>query len=53
MVNGTLIGTTEHDIFSIDPDDPTRGPQAIGFINTLWPTKVATGKIVIPGLPRA
>jgi alcohol dehydrogenase (cytochrome c) len=26
---------------------------AIGFTNILWPTKVATGKIVILGLPRA
>jgi hypothetical protein len=26
---------------------------AIGFINILWPTNVATGKIVILGLPRA
>jgi hypothetical protein len=26
---------------------------AVGFTNILWPTKVATGKIVILGLPRA
>jgi hypothetical protein len=26
---------------------------AIGFTNILWPTKVATGKILILGLPRA
>jgi alcohol dehydrogenase (cytochrome c) len=26
---------------------------AVGFTNILWPTNVATGKIVILGLPRA
>jgi alcohol dehydrogenase (cytochrome c) len=89
MVNGALIGTTEHDIFvvffgdrggnfyALDTATGRRlwgkdlggaigggvitysagGAQkvavAIGFTNILWPTKVATGKIVILGLPRA